>query len=347
MIQYPHLNKKTAAFAPIQYNCIRATIILSAICLVCFMCCRGLASVLPVIQNAVRIQGNIEFDQLPPDRSPLKENRFFCVEIADCNWRIKIASTLSGLTNDTLGQYSYAFDGAKQYRLSSLDVSGVAGVNPSQTLTRTAFIADGSFLPFDASEASFLWIAFASDCYLKSRNYKTCEPVWAVPAASADDNREFLTTQITQLETGSIFPGEIFFFCDGSTMLPGPGSVRVHYPKPFDAGFKKAHYKVDSIRSFHGSVYPQDFTLEVYNTKNGALTTNDLYTMWQVKGHVSEIDRVDLKTGFRPDLAGTTRIIDLRYSTKGLPAFEYLADTWKEDTNGDIRQYRTSKRGRE
>jgi hypothetical protein len=285
--------------------------------------------------------GSLEFTQMELSGKAVVENGFFRTEMDGCRWRIRTALREPDLTNNSGFYASCGYDGRVMYTLSSLGpgLEGIAA-NPSHPIQKTATIDYKEFPVFDNSKVTFVWLAFASGCYLEKNHFSKSRPVWAASRIVFSDPQGFLQTRCEFLDQLRRFPRSIDFLCDGNAFidLAEPPSTPIRYPAPFDKGFLKAKYEVTATATYDGSTVPMEFTLVVYNPLPNGNTTNDLFPAWHITGRVSSIKRMEEALDVRPETAGVMVVRDLRYSSNAPVVFEYVTSSWRSDSDQDVRK---------
>ena len=290
----------------------------------------------------VQFQGSLQFVQRPLEGDPVVEHLRFRAEVGGCRWRIRTAQTDFDLTSPTGAYYSYAYDGVNLYRFCSLGPGPVSGKpDLGDPIQKTGIISRGGFPQFDPSRVSLVWIGLASKCCLAAQGNSRCRPVWAASQASFADERGFLKTGVEWLEDGS-FPREIVFLTDGNAFrdLPNPPAHDVPYPPPFEHGFRKAHYKVNTVGKCNDVSFPAEFSLSVFNPRADAGTTNYLHEVWQVRGKASYAVQLEGPEDIRPEVSGLMQVIDMRSASNGAQAFQYVSRGWVDDADETLRQKR-------
>jgi len=283
---------------------------------------------------ATLFEGQVEFTQYQLTGQPIVDHFVFRAEVDDCKWRIRTAEAREGLTNNLGGYFSSGFDGTNLYSFSSLGKGPVGTKSTADNpIVKSGRIFTKDFAPYDQSRSSLVWIALASGCYLQEQSYARCKPIWATAPGVCSVERGFLTSEIKRIE-GSFLPEEIIFHIKDDAFVDfaeAPPGEKLQYPPPFDKGFVKARYRVEAVDHSGVPVYPKTYTLEVFNPRDGASNTNDLQLAWQVRGEISNMQRLTARIDFRPEIMGSVRIQDYRDQTNG-GVIEYVSNGW-EPTN--------------
>jgi hypothetical protein len=223
-----------------------------------------------------------------------------------------------------------------RYSLTSL------GVQPD-TVTRSAVISTNTFVAFDLSKVSLLWLGLASHCHLQQHGGNRLAPIWILAPQVVESDKARLDIKLTPMAKGSPFPRSIEFF-DGKMLPVGTdkGLEWIDYPIPYNQGFLRAHYEVTAEAPFAGRPFPKEFSLTVYDIPLDAYDpkqtrlTKDLFVGWSFQGAVNRIEGLSSPGDLRPQIAGAMGVIDLRQSDKDTPVFEYVTSNWRDDGDEEV-----------
>ena len=292
-----------------------------------------------VADAAIVAEGTYNFKQSPLGGDELVADGWFRAEVSGCRWRITTAAARSDLTNTGAAYCCYSFDGESLYRLTSLGAGIMDGPSSKRVIRKTGIVSDGNFPVFDPSGVTFIWAAFASGCYLRENGLRRSRPIWAASAPSFVSDRGYLRTEVSGLEGERGLPARIAFFLDGDAFIDAanPGDEVIKYPPPYDRGFLKAQYRVtEQIRSGR-DLFPQAFTLEVFNPLPTGKSSNELHKVWRLTGRVRDLRRTEPPRDWRPAIVELVSIVDLRFSREGVPSLEYASTGWRARTDADLR----------
>jgi hypothetical protein len=299
-----------------------------------------------VESDAWRATGTFTFQQIPQGGEPRTETGFFRAEVAGCDWRIRTADSEDGLTNNLVRYYEYSQVSGLRYSLTSL------GVQPD-AVTRNAVISTNTFVAFDLSKVSLLWLGLASHCHLQQHGGNRLAPIWILAPQVVESENALLDIKLTPMAKASPFPRSIEFFA-GKKFAVGTdkGLEWIDYPAPYNQGFRCAQYEVTAETQLASRPFPKEFSLTAYCLPLDAFeprqphSTNDLPIGWRYTARVDHTELISKPEDLRPSISGAMIVSDTRKKIKDGPDFEYLATAWRKENDSEVTMLETLYRQR-
>ncbi len=275
---------------------------------------------------------------LPENQNREDRTTSFKIRVDGCRWLMTVRSSSPGLP----GIKTVGSDGKDVYVSELLNVQEMRP-SPDQDTNSLAWKAQiesmrEGLLPmpaevwpgprpeFDWKDSHWLWLAFASSCYLKEllTNRLPLKFLMFSPYVASD-------TAAVRFSWDDSDPGLLLLFQwldDGSENL-GHGKLW-NWPPPFDKGFTRFEYRVEHVNQLGDSSVPTAFKMVLYAPQLGA--TNWMGISRYAEGQVTSLRQLRGHESGRPALHGLTIVRDYRgRSAFGVEVVQYKtrSDWWQ------------------
>jgi len=222
----------------------------------------------------------------PRKEAPLL--REFEARLDGCNWKLRVV--LVGNTN--YDSFIYSYDGTNLLHYAILAGDG-ASVGAKREVT-----VEDSPVPATTTSAAgeYLWLAFASGCYLKAQ---TNNSVWSfdqLRSRSGVVGRYEVPCRFELSSFPPYLPTAVEYWRTNLAVVVGDDGVRASAPLPpmfGKGGYPSAVFKSGGFTNVHGLSFPREFEYLKYKPKPDAKTTNDLNCVVIVRGTVTSISTTE------------------------------------------------------
>jgi hypothetical protein len=235
------------------------------------------------------VKGNFSYQvfALQKEGDPIKQKplqREFEMLADESAWRIRIV--LVGNTDFDSFIYSYDRTNSIHY---SIPAAGSAAAGSLQTVT-----VEASPVPATITSAGgeYVWLAFASGCYLKDRTNNRALSFERLNSRTSGAKRYDVSCRFelsslppylpTVFESRATNQAVFFQEDDSLGVVPLPTAFG-------DTGYTSASFKCGGFTNVQGFRFPTSFEYRKYRPKPGAKTTNDLVCIMIVRGNVTGI----------------------------------------------------------
>lgn len=268
----------------------------------------------------------------------------FQVAVNECQWLIKVQTRTrsDAAPESVLLNYESWSDATNVYTAGYLkpdDRTRIVNELPTPSRSRAAVglaFIEKAVVPRGDSNPLIgaIWYAYCSRCYLQTLKKSEMEPPFSV-----NDDLYFYQRGITNLpvlwqplDQEPYLPSWIVFLHQGKVLNRDSKEVRL--PAPFNKGFTNAVFRVISIRSSGGRVYPQHTTLEIqYPLPDDRKKSLSLRRIQFYDFEITNSTVLPSAFNFVPELSATVNVIDRRFMKPDRPRMDlsYTTNRWLTD----------------
>jgi len=267
------------------------------------------------------VDGELTVQQINGDNKIiLQESESFEVSVKDDKWFI-VTTPHPGLQSQWAGMICFEIGGENNtiYQVSYFDKKILA----PNSLNAAIGLIENDVVPENiaGSQIAELWLAFASSHYLDGAKNGKLKPIyWMLNPSMRNEDWED-TAKWERFDTAPHLPQEVVYFNENNIGINGTNRIIIQSPPPFEKGFTRAAYNVDSVTNIGGLMLPTGFTFkEFYVNRN--TQPAELKVMRIVQANVAGVKTVCERTSFIPELTEATYVGDKRFARMPKPVEE-------------------------
>ncbi len=280
--------------------------------------CRLVHSVLLIVLSSVffpslgkaqgyKVGGTLDASYFVNGTLTKERHTHFDIRVNECAFNVR--TFLSGGTN----YYEWGSDGRDLYRILIAPAS-YEGMHktPTNNVPYAAYISTLNSLPLDdGSLNQYVWLAYASQCFLLSSTNGILEPMWQMDDPSLKTNHFSMAAQIETNASG--LPSRVVYMNDGFYRGIDPETkqqIKRQLPPPYNKGFTNAIYECISWRPVDKIVIPDQFRFTLFRTPLGI--QGSLQPRLIVNGFTTTVESYSGGPDFKPTFNGRGSVWDYR-----------------------------------
>jgi RNA polymerase sigma factor (sigma-70 family) len=265
--------------------------------------------------------GELTEQRIHGDKIISQESESFEVSVKDDKWFIAtkpqpgsqpavMARYETGGENDTIYQVSY-FD-KKTLASNSLNTA-----NTAIGRIETATVPEN----YVGNQVAELWLAFASSHYLDGAKNGKLKPVYHMIDPSMRNEGWEDPAHWKRFDGEPRLPRMVDYINEKDIGVNGGRRLLIPLPPPFEKGFTRASYNVDSATNIGGLTLPTGFSFKEYYVDWNSHPAK-VKVMRSVQANVTSVRTVCERTNFIPTLKEATYIGDDRFARAPQPVEE-------------------------
>lgn len=251
--------------------------------------------------------GYVECQNLDQGGSVLgSARRDFKVLVADEKWRIETRNS----TNTEEPVVLFSYDGNSLSRNSYYIESELAAMKEAYSGNRTLQPVstnrnsghlgwvENSLSVYSAKTPIFdrwltlpVWLGFASSDFWSSVETNSFHDFTIGGDSPLMSGPPTVTSQIEEIrypDYAILKQAQIFNLGYYTKQLPDGETVKVNYPSPFDRGFLRGMYRVESFDEIEGTNYPNTGVLELYGPNFNADSSSEVWCSLRARIHITQ-----------------------------------------------------------
>jgi hypothetical protein len=211
--------------------------------------------------------------------SPPVTNIFqFKMMVKECDYRISVFRPGYEFRK---GHEEIASDGKDGYRLFYGNENPVEEIEPEHVIEVNGFVTEPGIPAIGPTYTIYAWFPFLSGCYLRT------EPVGEISCEFIRPDTFGKCRRPVNVQLNPDNPAvveEMTLFHTGLEV--GSDQTERRLLAPYDKGYRQLVYQTKKSKTVGDSLVPELFEWSAYETKQGALNSNDLVEVWRIYGHV-------------------------------------------------------------
>lgn len=238
------------------------------------------------VEGDLRLRG---YDTLGAEIAAM--DRRFTVTVSNCSWFISCRDISTTRLLDELLGWEIGGDGFATYALGRYDgkprmrelvlrnskTGDAEKVRTNIALSGTAEVNPGATPLPDLSLASYIWLTYASHCYLGTNHTEQLKQIWDFD----DETRKFtdltLPGKWQASDNPPHLPESLIYFNEGQYFVNINGRPStMDAPKPYDGGWTNAHFEVLSATNIAGLTLPASSRFTRFAPRPNGTSSNDL-----------------------------------------------------------------------
>jgi len=274
-----------------------------------------------VVATEFEVDGVLTFQQIGANNKIISEQKEnFEVSVKDCQWFIV---TEPNPESAKIIRYEIGGENGTIYQVAYFDKKAI---DPNSQNTAIGLI-ENDVVPENiaGNRITELWLAFASSCYLDGAKSGMLKPIYRMPDPSMRSEDWEDTAKWRRFDDAPHLPQEVVYWYENIIGMNGTNRVVIKPPPPFEKGFTRASYNVDSVTNIGGLTLPLNFSSKEYFLMPRGQTA-DLEVEGLVQGTVTDVKTVCERTSFIPELTEATYIDERRFNRmpKPVEALAYM-----------------------
>ena len=261
--------------------------------------------------------GELTVQQIHGDKIILQESESFEVSVKDDKWFI-VTKPHPGFQPAGMVRYEIGGENDTIYQVSYLDKKTLAptSLNTAMGRIETATVPENIV----GNQIAELWLAFASSHYLDGAKNGKLKPVYDMIASMRNEGWED-TAQWKRFDAEPRLPQMVDYINEKDIGVNGGRRLFIPLPPPFEKGFTRASYHVDSATNIGGLTLPTGFSFKEYYVERNTRPA-ELKVMRIVRATVTNVRTVCERTNFIPTISEPTYIGDDRFARMPKPIAE-------------------------
>jgi hypothetical protein len=228
----------------------------------------------------------------------------FKVTVRDCQWKI-----WTGLA-----------DGS-QYREAGMEAESIHTVFWTSKSNLISASVENRLFPRDnTSNINYLWLAYASACYLRQQGTNWLHPIWTLDDPSLEEE-DFRMEAVLELGRTDPLPFRLLFLSDGHRRTRGADRARLTapMPAPFHKGFTNAEYRVVETIPLGSLQLPSHFAFTRWGVSSQLADGPALRVLTHSEFRVRSVAPLSGPVFFLPVVPGVADTQDTRFKHRERP----------------------------
>lgn len=271
----------------------------------------GLLAVLaPIGGRAFEIQGTIHYEAYLYGTTNLVVTKTFKVEVNGCDWLIR-----TGVP----GECSYNEKGFRKGDLCNLSMFCSNSTGRS-TNTYVGLIESDELPDDDGSHINYLWLAYASACYLNNESRDALRPICCLDDRELRTEKFKMRSILTRADAEPRVPIWLAYLSDGFYRTTGAGGrVVFKAPLPFDQGYTNAVYSVGALTNCGALQLPLEFAFTRFAVSRNPTNQAGLWIRTRIIGKATMIAERHSSPKLLPQFSGEFTVMDNRFMSVNPP----------------------------
>lgn len=265
----------------------------------------GVLVLLAALQSrAFEVRGIIRYESYVLGATNLATSKEFTVEVDGCDWLIKTFAPGECV------QVEKAFHQGDLFNLTvHCAQSSARGSNVYVGLIESDEIPDD-----DGSQINYLWLAYASACYLNSNLGEELRPVCCLDDQALRAEKFKMKSFYSLAERSPKLPSWVAYLSDGYYRVSSKeGRVVFRAPAPFDQGYTNAIYVVQEFTNCGAAQIPSHFEFTRFAVPRGSPGQTNLTVRTRIIGQTTSVKPRHSSTVLLPQFAGEFVVKDNRF----------------------------------
>ena len=289
----------------------------------------GFYSILfPAAAQDFEVQGTIHYEGYLHGTTNLVVTKTFKVEVNGCDWLIRTSVP---------GDCSYVEMGFRQGNLCNLTSwCGQATGRPTNTYVG---LIEADELPDDnGSQINYLWLAYASACYLNHESGDALRPICCLDDRELRTEKFKMRSILTRADAEPRLPTWLAYLSDGLYRV-NQGGERFSFkvPQPFDQGYTNAVYSVGALTNCGALELPLEFAFTRFAVSRDPTNQAGLWIRTRIIGKATMIAERHSSPKLLPQFSGEFTVMDNRFMSANPPVgqlhYRIRDGEWANETN--------------
>ena len=258
---------------------------------------------LQIHAQSFEVRGTIHYEAYLNGTVDVSTTRDFSVLVDGCRWRIRTS---------VVGDCSYK---EKSFQNGSLYNLTMFCATPSGRATNTyvGSIEADEIPSDDGSQINYLWLAYASFCYLDTEAGPALRPVCCLDDLSLRAERFKMPSILSRSSSAPNLAIWIAYLNDGYYRTRNDqGPIVFQVPAPFDKGFTNAIYSALLLTNIGTLQLPLQFEFTRFAVNHGP---NTIYARTHIAGKASVTSVVTPPKDLSPEFGGRLNVMDNRFAS--------------------------------
>src|ERR1035437_6529088 len=262
--------------------------------------------------------GELTVQQINGDKIILQESESFEVSVKDDKWFI-VTQPQPGFQPAGMVRYEIGGENDTIYQVSYLDKKTLEpnSLNTAMGRIETATVPEN----IQGNQIAELWLAFASSHYLDGAKNGKLKPVYHMIDSSMRNEGWEDAAQWKRFDVEPRLPQMVDYINEKNIGVNGRQRLLIPLPPPFQKGYTRASYNVDSVTNIGGLTLPTGFSFKEYYVDRNSQPA-ELKVMRIVQANVTGVRTVCQRTNFIPTISEATYIGDDRFARTPKPVAE-------------------------
>jgi hypothetical protein len=262
--------------------------------------------------------GELTVQQINGDKIILQESESFEVSVKDDKWFI-VTKPQPGFQPAGMVRYEIGGENDTIYQVSYLDKKTLEpnSLNTAMGRIETATVPEN----IQGNQIAELWLAFASSHYLDGAKNGKLKPVYHMIDSSMRNEGWEDAAQWKRFDVEPRLPQMVDYINEKNIGVNGRQRLLIPLPPPFQKGYTRASYNVDSVTNIGSLTLPTGFSFKEYYVDRNSQPA-ELKVMRIVQANVTSVRTVCERTNFIPTLTEATYIGDDRFARMPKPVAE-------------------------
>ena len=249
----------------------------------------------------------------------LQESESFEVSVKDGQWFI-VTTPQPGF-QPAIVRYEIGGGNGTIYQVSYLDrkILEPNSLNTAMGNIGTDIVPKN----IQGNQVAELWLAFASSPYFDGVKNGKLKPIYQMIASSTPNENLEDTAKWKRFDAEPRLPRQVDYINEKNIGVNGGQRLLFALPAPFEKGFTRASYHVDSATNVGGLTLPTGFSFKEFYVNQNTQPA-ELKVMRIVQANVTSVRTVCQRTNFIPAISEATYIGDDRFARAPQPVEELV-----------------------